>query len=418
LDLLASAEIYDPATGAWTPTAELSNARFDFTLTTLADGRVLAAAGLASGSGRSSEVYDPATDTWTIAGLLGGARSSHLAALRPDGKVVVVTGSDDVFPTSEVFDPATNAWSPAGSAGTKRNLSTATLLEDGRLLLAAGQILDVGVGTRPSTSALLYRPAQVVPFSTPNFDWVETAPLLTARTFHAATRLADGRILVVGGTNLSGFLASAEIFDPGLAADEAARPAIVSAPAITNAAPAFVAKKLKRLDKCAGAVFACVQVKDGDAGCLAKARTRCHGRRRERPAPRRAERPRRVRHDHHLDRGLRPLSLRPHRGPGRRARAHRRAACRRLPRARRPELARVALPVVAGAPGARPFPVLLFVCRTAALGGHVEQRDACGHLPVPYFHLVFTLPHALNALVRGNRRVLLGLLFRVAAVAA
>jgi hypothetical protein len=36
-------------------------------------------------------------------------------------------------------------------------------------------------------------------------------------------------------------------------------------------------------------------------------------------------------------------------------------------------------------------------------------------LPVPYFHLVFTLPHALNALVRANRRRLYGLLFRAAA---
>lgn len=86
-------------------------------------------------------------------------------------------------------------------------------------------------------------------------------------------------------------------------------------------------------------------------------------------------------------------------------------------------------------------------CRTAALGGHVEQCDACGQrriaynscrnrhcpkcqgketahrmaaeqamlLPVPYFHVVFTLPHALNALVRVNRRRLYGLLFRAAA---
>ena len=86
-------------------------------------------------------------------------------------------------------------------------------------------------------------------------------------------------------------------------------------------------------------------------------------------------------------------------------------------------------------------------CRTAALGGHVEGCDACGYsriaynscrnrhcpkcqgkerarwmaaeqamlLPVPYFHVVFTLPHALNPLIRVNRRRLDGLLFRCAA---
>ena len=86
-------------------------------------------------------------------------------------------------------------------------------------------------------------------------------------------------------------------------------------------------------------------------------------------------------------------------------------------------------------------------CRTAALGGHVEVCEACGTeqisynscrnrhcpkcqgvarakwlaaeqallLPVPYFHVVFTLPHLLNPLVRVNQRALYGLLFRAAA---
>ena len=86
-------------------------------------------------------------------------------------------------------------------------------------------------------------------------------------------------------------------------------------------------------------------------------------------------------------------------------------------------------------------------CRTATLGGHVEQCESCSYrriayhscrnrhcpkcqgkerarwmaaeqamlLPVPYFHVVFTLPHALNPLIRVNRRRLYGLLFRIAA---
>ena len=85
-------------------------------------------------------------------------------------------------------------------------------------------------------------------------------------------------------------------------------------------------------------------------------------------------------------------------------------------------------------------------CRTAALGGHREVCDSCGgvritynscrnrhcpkcqtlakerwlearraeRLPVEYFHVVFTLPHALNALAQGNPRVLYTLLFRAA----
>ena len=86
-------------------------------------------------------------------------------------------------------------------------------------------------------------------------------------------------------------------------------------------------------------------------------------------------------------------------------------------------------------------------CRTAALGGQRETCDRCGAvrlrshscgnrhcpkcqtlakarwlaarkadlLPIPYFHVVFTLPHALNALAQGNPRVIYTLLFRAAA---
>ena len=86
-------------------------------------------------------------------------------------------------------------------------------------------------------------------------------------------------------------------------------------------------------------------------------------------------------------------------------------------------------------------------CRTAALGGELRQCDACGErryvyhscrnrhcpkcqtrakerwlaarraelLPVPYFHLVFTLPHELNPLAQGNPRALYTMLFAAAA---
>ena len=87
------------------------------------------------------------------------------------------------------------------------------------------------------------------------------------------------------------------------------------------------------------------------------------------------------------------------------------------------------------------------VCRTAALGGHIEQCDRCGQraisynsclnrhcpkcqaaarqlwlanrsaelLPVPYFHVVFTLPHILAPLALQNKALMYGLLFRAAA---
>ena len=65
-------------------------------------------------------------------------------------------------------------------------------------------------------------------------------------------------------------------------------------------------------------------------------------------------------------------------------------------------------------------------CRTAALGGHLAVCDTCGHAtpvynscrnrhcPTRYFHVAFTLPEALRAIVRYDREALLAMLFREA----
>ena len=86
-------------------------------------------------------------------------------------------------------------------------------------------------------------------------------------------------------------------------------------------------------------------------------------------------------------------------------------------------------------------------CRTAALGGHIDNCPRCGHqaisynscrnrhcpkcqaqarqrwlaarerevLGVPYFHVVFTIPHELNPLCQYNPEVLYNLLFQASA---
>src|SRR5216684_7487579 len=86
-------------------------------------------------------------------------------------------------------------------------------------------------------------------------------------------------------------------------------------------------------------------------------------------------------------------------------------------------------------------------CRTAALGGHVEQCDRCGHtrvwynscrdrhcpqcqslartkwikdreaeiLPVPYFHVVFTVPDQVAVIAYQNKAVVYAILFRAVA---
>ncbi|HEY2888361.1 MAG TPA: kelch repeat-containing protein [Candidatus Limnocylindrales bacterium] len=71
---------------------------------------------------------------------------------------------------------------------------TATRLLDGRVLVAGGEVVDPGSATAPPTLA------RVDVFDPRTNSWVAAAPLHHARQLHTATLLADGRVLVLGGS--------------------------------------------------------------------------------------------------------------------------------------------------------------------------------------------------------------------------
>jgi len=215
---LSSVELYDPVAGRWTATGSMTIARAAHTATLLATGRVLVAGGATGvfGTGpvlRSAELYDPRTGHWTVAGSMGAARAGHTATALAMGRVLVAGGEggqsdgSSVLASAEVYDPATGHWATTGTMVESRYNHTATLLPDGTVLVTGGQ--EESVAGQALSSTEIYDPRTAV--------WKATGNMATARTGHTATLLAGGRVLVTGGnekTAVGPTLPGAEIFDP------------------------------------------------------------------------------------------------------------------------------------------------------------------------------------------------------------
>ena len=208
-DFYKSAELYDPDTGRFQPTGDMSIGRVGQIAILLRSGKVLIAGGwIGHGPTDSAELYEPATGKFAVLpSKMTGKRGSPSATLLPDGDVLIAGGGDHDSPggiaSAEVFRTATLKFESVGPMHFPRVAHTATILRDGRVLIVGGR------GDELNAIAEIYDP------QTKHFT--ETGRLTTARYKHTAGLLPDGRVLVAGGSDerdWSGNLASAEIYDP------------------------------------------------------------------------------------------------------------------------------------------------------------------------------------------------------------
>jgi hypothetical protein len=189
-------EVFDLVTGQFSSVGPFQTGHGCIGIERLADGRVLVVDG---DPVTSSEIFFPGTDAFALTGSLLHYRCYFNTALLADGRVLVTGGEYGVFDPipSELYDPVSGSFS---ETGTRRYLDS---IGGQAVTLADGTVLTVG------DIAERYDPILG--------EFQATGSPSAGRSYHTATRLLDGRVLVVGGCVdciAGGELRSAEIYTP------------------------------------------------------------------------------------------------------------------------------------------------------------------------------------------------------------
>lgn len=217
--LVAGGDVEGPFSGQWSDTAEIFNVKtLQWVPTThmlsyrengpnavrLASGLVLVVGGSLSST---AELYDPSTSQWSLIESDDDIRFyGHNSTVLDTGRVLVTGGELPAeSDAAALCDALAFVWEPrAALPAENRAAHSATRLDDGRLLVVGGKNSADEIVLQ---DAWIYDPLQDGISDSP---WSTTESPLSQHAMHTATKLADGRVLVVGG--FEG--AAPELFDP------------------------------------------------------------------------------------------------------------------------------------------------------------------------------------------------------------
>jgi hypothetical protein len=181
--------------------------RSGHTTTLLTDGTVLIVGGVGDGWSflSSAEIYDPRTGKFRTVGSMSAARESHTATLLRDGRVFITGGHRDrrenivVYASTEIYDPATGRFSAGPSLTMNRHKHEAVGLADGRVLILGGSDRRdrVHFTSAEVCDAKAEQCRELPPMKVARFKFRDTG-----------VRLRDGRVLIMGSGH------TAEMFDP------------------------------------------------------------------------------------------------------------------------------------------------------------------------------------------------------------
>ena len=154
--------------GSWSASGAISQERYGASAARLNDGSVLLAGGTETTRApgewfksvmlATADRFDPATGAWAPVAPMSMPRTGAPAITLSDGRVLIPGGRGEPYKatdTAEVFDPRTGAWSPAGKMAEARAYHGGVLLQDGRALVS---VATASTTTRPARSSGTRRP--------------------------------------------------------------------------------------------------------------------------------------------------------------------------------------------------------------------------------------------------------------------